>query len=335
MSDQLILLGTAGGAGTVVRPSDPRTAAHGISSALVIGEGIYIVDFGQSSARQLTIADPLGRGSRKVMKDVQGFFITHLHSDHTMDLANYALSGFNQGWPPRSVPVVGPWAHKIRAMDYPCADIDPDDEIRAPGTREFVEQLLGAYEADALDRELAGRELPLRSRMHGVDIIPPDGLDQDSARLAPVAPWQVFEDESVGVSATIVDHGAMYPALAFRFDTARWSVVFSGDTGPSPNLIALAAGADILVHEAIDPRAASRMFGEPPYTVAQNEAIAMILAKHTSVEKVGLIAQKAGVKRLALSHLVPGDLTSEHWRQLVTDFEGDVFIGEDLTTLEL
>jgi ribonuclease BN (tRNA processing enzyme) len=301
----------------------------------VIGERIYIVDFGQSSARQLTLADPLGRGSRHVMNDIRGFFITHLHSDHTMDLANYALSGFSQGWPRRSVPVIGPWARRIRAMVYPGADIDPDDEIRAPGTREFVEQLLGAYEADSLDRELAGRKSSLRSRMHGVDIIPPHDLDPDSPQAAAVRPWRVYEDECVHVSATIVDHGAMHPALAFRFDTARWSVVFSGDTGPSANLITLAAGADTLVHEVIDSRFAGRMIGSPPYTDAQQEVIAMVLAKHTSVEDVGLIAHKAGVKRLALSHLVPGDLPPEYWQELVTGFEGEVIVGEDLTTLEL
>lgn len=104
MNDRLILLGTAGGAATVVRPTTPPTAAHGISSALIVGDRIYIVDFGQSSARQLTLADPLDRGSRRVMKDIEACFITHLHSDHTMDLVNYALGGFSQGWPRRSVP---------------------------------------------------------------------------------------------------------------------------------------------------------------------------------------------------------------------------------------
>lgn len=230
---------------------------------------------------------------------------------------------------------MGPWARRIRAVDYPRADIDPDDVIRAPGTREFIEQLLAAYEADALDRELAGRKSSLRSRMHGVDILPPEGVDRDSPRRSQVSPWRIFEDERIRVTATLVDHGAMYPAFAFRFDTARWSVVFSGDTGPSANLIALARDADVLVHEVIDPRFAARTFGDPPYTEAQQEALEVVLTKHTSAERVGEIARSAGVQRLVLSHLVPGNLTAEYWTGLVSDFEGEVIVGEDLTTLDL
>ena len=62
----------------------------------------------------------------------------------------------------------------------------------------------------------------------------------------------MFEDRGVRVSAIAVTHGRAIPALAYRFDTADGSVVFSGDTTVNDDLIALAQGADILVHCVAD-----------------------------------------------------------------------------------
>ena len=56
----------------------------------------------------------------------------------------------------------------------------------------------------------------------------------------------------VQVAAIAVIHGRVAPALAYRFDTAEGSVVFSGDTTVNDSLIALAQGADILVHQVAD-----------------------------------------------------------------------------------
>src|SRR4030095_3598631 len=61
----------------------------------------------------------------------------------------------------------------------------------------------------------------------------------------------VFEDEYVRVTAALVDHPPVVPALAYRLDAAAGSVVVSGDTRFSENLIALAKGADVLVHEVM------------------------------------------------------------------------------------
>ena len=50
----------------------------------------------------------------------------------------------------------------------------------------------------------------------------------------------------------LVQHAPVFPAFGFRFDTPDGSVVFSGDTGPCDNVVRLARGADVLVHEVID-----------------------------------------------------------------------------------
>lgn len=65
-------------------------------------------------------------------------------------------------------------------------------------------------------------------------------------------PFPVFEDDRVRVTATLVPHGPVYPSLAYRFDTEDGAVTFSGDTAKSANVVRLARGSDILVHEVID-----------------------------------------------------------------------------------
>jgi ribonuclease BN (tRNA processing enzyme) len=64
-------------------------------------------------------------------------------------------------------------------------------------------------------------------------------------------PFTVVDDGVVMVSAVLVPHGPVFPAFAFRF-TPEGSVVFSGDTAASENVVRLVHGADVLVHEVID-----------------------------------------------------------------------------------
>ena len=83
-----------------------------------------------------------------------------------------------------------------------------------------------------------------------------------------MAPILVYQDALVTVRATLVNHGPVYGSFAFRFDTADGAVVFSGDTGyPCSNLVQLAQGADVLVHEVIDPAFINNLF-PPPLTPA-------------------------------------------------------------------
>lgn len=62
----------------------------------------------------------------------------------------------------------------------------------------------------------------------------------------------------------MVDHHSMAPSFGFRFDTPDGSIVVSGDTTVSENLIELAQDADILFHEVIDPLFVQRLTAHPP-----------------------------------------------------------------------
>ncbi|MGE5242961.1 MAG: MBL fold metallo-hydrolase, partial [Betaproteobacteria bacterium] len=114
----------------------------------------------------------------------------------------------------------------------------------------------------------------------------------------------VMRDDQVTVRATLVDHPPMVPAFAYRFDAADRSIVISGDTARSENLVKLAQGADVLVHSAVYLPAIDRLVARVPNATALKRSI---IAGQTSAEDVGRVAQAAGVKTLVLSHLIPAD----------------------------
>ena len=119
----------------------------------------------------------------------------------------------------------------------------------------------------------------------------------------------VFEDANVQVQAVAVRHGHAVPALAYRFDTADGSVVFSGDTTVNDDLVALARGADILVHCVAD-------LGYLERHGFTGEALERMAGLNTDVTQVGGVAERAGVNELILTHYLPAEpdaITAEQW----------------------
>jgi len=333
---RLVLLGTAGGSTTYPVDGSPGVARHGIASALVVGGRVHLVDAGQGVARQLTRADLGGRGPTGSMSGLRGIYLTHLHSDHTMDLANLVHCGYLQGWP-QDAPVdlwgPGPRGALPGVPEPGNPIVSPSDPT--PGTSSFVRRLLEAYATDLNDRILMAHRRNPFSLLRAHDVLPPVDVDLTQGTSPTVEPWLVTEDDTVRVTATLVEHGAMYPCLAYRFDTAEGSIVFSGDTVPSENLVRLSRGADVLVHEVIDAHYATWQFGPGPLSPAQDRAVATVMGKHTSTDQVGAVAQAAGVGTLVLTHLVPASLPTGHWERAVSGFDGRVVVGEDLLELDI
>ena len=145
---------------------------------------------------------------------------------------------------------------------------------------------------------------------------------------------RVLQDENLTVTATLVDHPPVVPAFGYRFDASDRSIVISGDTLPSDNLIRLAEGADVLVHDALYVAAVDRLVARVPNAPALKRSI---LSHHTPVEEAGRVARTAGVKKLVLSHLIPADdpaVTEQMWLEAArTHFSGEVILGKDLPGL--
>lgn len=141
----------------------------------------------------------------------------------------------------------------------------------------------------------------------------------------------VMRDDQMTVTATLVDHPPVVPAFAYRFDAPDRSIVISGDTARSDNLVKLAQGADLLVHSAVYLPAVDRLVARVPNATALKRSI---IAGQTSAEDAGRVAQAAGVKTLVLSHLIPADdpeVNEQMWIEAArTHFDGSVIVGRDL-----
>jgi ribonuclease BN (tRNA processing enzyme) len=147
-------------------------------------------------------------------------------------------------------------------------------------------------------------------------------------------PGPVMQDDNVRVTSALVLHGPVRPAYALRFDMADRSVVFSGDTTYSENLATFAKGADLLIHEVM------YLPGIDKILAANSNAPMLrqhLLDGHTLPEDVGRIAAAAGVKRLVLSHLVPGDdpsISDEMWLAGVRKhYDGPAEVARDMMEL--
>jgi ribonuclease BN (tRNA processing enzyme) len=331
---KLILLGTAGG------PTWwPNSDQCGISSAVAVGDAYYIVDCGEGVGKRLQQA--ISPTSSRVMDDkVRALFLTHLHSDHTVDYANLLLFGLFVGLDRRSTPfkVFGPGRRGQLAPVFSLPGsptptvpiINPDNPT--PGTRDMTGYLYQAFAADLNDRIRDNGKPSLEAvvEAHDIELPPIAGFKSPNETPSPpMEPFKFFEDDRVRVSATLVEHAPVWPAFAYRFDTDDGSIVFSGDTGRSENLVKLAKGADILVHEVIVTNWVKGLF-PTPRSIAQEGLMQHLLNAHTQVEEVGAIAEAAGVKKLVLSHIVPGNATREQLLPAGKGFSGELVIGRDL-----
>ncbi|PWK88674.1 MBL fold metallo-hydrolase [Fulvimonas soli] len=226
---------------------------------------------------------------------IRGVFITHQHSDHNADYGNLLWLAWS-----------GPLHTRVDTWGPP-----PLKEM----TRLF----------------LAMNDYDIRTRI----------ADEGRPPLAPLIvpheitrPGPVMQDARVKVTAALVQHPPVAPAFAYRFDCPDRSIVFSGDTRPSDALVALARGADVLVHEVMYLPALEQLIASEPNATRLR---AHLLAAHTTTEQLGRIATQAGVKTLVLNHFVPGGhppVPDQVWHDAVArHFAGRVVVGRDLLEL--
>lgn len=216
-------------------------------------------------------------------------FITHNHSDHVLDAGSLLVLAWGAGL---STPVQlhGP-----------------------PPLKQIVAHSLAASNYD----------ISARMREEGRPALAPLISVRESS-----AGGEVFADQNVRVSSALVDHYTVKPAFAYRFDTAARSIVVSGDTTYSDNLVKLAHGADLLIHEAMYAPAIGQLAGENAPRLQEH-----LRRSHSTTEQVGLVAARAGVKKLVLSHLVPAfpTITDAMWLEGVRKhYHGEAIVGRDL-----
>lgn len=298
----LVLLGTRGG------PGIDLTRAQSASAVVVDGRP-YLIDCGYGALRQL-VAAHVG------YQQLDTVFFTHLHDDHTGDLA--ALLSFQ-------------WTN---------GKTTPTDAYGPVGTASMVQAAVAFFHANVEIRTVdEGRTVDATGQFHGHDV------------AAAALPVQIFKDDRVTVTAVENTH---YPARALarmpdrsfglRFDTKDRSIVFSGDTAYSENLVRLAHNADVFVCEVLDQSVLDQMRRSASAAAAAgnpNSISRHVAETHSSPSDVARMASEAKVRTVALNHQVPGPAVPGGLAFPVTGFidavrkgfSGEVIVGDDLMVL--
>ena len=295
--------------GTHGGPGIERDRAQ-TSSAVVVDGVPYLVDCGYGSLRQLVLST-IG------YQQLDTVLFTHLHDDHTSDLPALLSLQWTGG------------------KKMPTAVYGPS------GTARLVEAALDFLRVNAEIRTVdEGRTVDPATLFHGHDI------------PATAAPTRVLADNRVTVTAV---ESAHYPprstdkmshrALSYRFDTKERSVVFTGDTAYSENIVGLAKGADLFICEVMAQsvydsniaRAKEAEAAGNPVSIARHVA-----ETHSTPADVGKMAAKAKVRTVVLYHLLPGPRQPGGLDYAVTNFTdgvraagfaGEVIVSQDLMVL--
>lgn len=218
----------------------------------------------------------------------EALFITHLHSDHTLGYADLMLTS---------------WVMRRRA---------PFPVYGPPGLRRMTRHLLAAYADDINIRE--------------------NGLEQEVAGgyrvdVHEIKRGVIYEKDGVRVTAIKVEHGAWRYAFAYRIDTPDRSIVISGDTRPSQELVKASMGVDVLIHEVYS---AARL--KPEDRPGGKDWPRYCREYHTSDLELGALATRIRPRLLVLNHIIRMGASDEELLSGVRagGYSGRVSVGKDL-----
>lgn len=280
----VVLLGTKGGPS--VRPGSSMPT----SNLFCLGGQKIVVDCALGVTKGLV-------DQGMPLKDLSMIFISHLHSDHYLELGALIHTAWTSGlttmvdvWGPAGIDVY--WEGFVASMK---ADID----------------------------------------LRIVD----DGRDdlRDFVRIHIIEEGVVLEKDGLTISAIRTEHPPLLDSFALSFKTSDAHAVFSGDTAPLPALADFARGADLLIHEAMLESALPSLMER--IGNGSEKLMEHWLRAHTFAHDAAKTATEAGVKKLALSHLIPSDdptYGETEWKAAVAEhWTGPLVVGSDGVRIDL
>jgi ribonuclease Z len=207
---------------------------------------------------------------------VSNVFLTHLHSDHVVGLPDLWLTGWELG---------------------------RDEPLRLWGPKGIVSMSFHLKEAFSAD--ISGRQAP------------PERLYVRGAKIeaTEIENGETIVNNGLKVTAFQVDHGSFKPAIGYRVDYDGYSVVLSGDTRYSENLVKHSRDADILIHDA---------------WVAPSGSVALQLV--ASPEEAARAFTETRPRLSVISHYNTDVGLEERIRAV---YNGDFIIGKDLMRIEI
>lgn len=257
----------------------PLPEAMGPATAVVVGNRVFLVDAGEGVERRLAAAGLPTDG-------VTAAFITHLHSDHVLGLADLIFTSWVVGRS-RPFPLYGPH-----------------------GLGQMVEHLYSAFQEG------------IQIRTEGVEHESRDGY---RVTVHEIAPGVVYDSGGVRVTAFLVNHGEWREAYGYRFDTPGRSIVLSGDTRPSEELVRMATGVDLLIHE-VQPSDSTRA----PRGRNATDWARYVAQYHTTALQLGVLAAQAGPRLLVVYHYGRQVGADQLLADIRRSFSGPVVFAVDL-----
>lgn len=281
--------------GTGVPHPTPGRAGPGTLVRYEDGEHRLALQFDAGRGTVIRLAEAGSPPSR-----LTAMFLTHVHSDHLVDLADVAMTRWLQKQ-----------LHRCGPLQIVCA---------AGMAQRFAERMFETFDDDIAVRvHHAGSERP------EIDVRTFD------ASFVPHEVWR-HDASGVTVTAVAVHHEPVPEAVAYRVDTPAGSVVISGDTRVCREVEELSRGADLLVHEACR---ATAMRDAIAGTVFET-----IFSYHADSVALGAAASRARVPHLVLTHLIPSPGSDADEQGFVDDvrsggYDGPVTVGRDLMTFRV
>jgi ribonuclease Z len=226
---------------------------------------------------------------------------THFHSDHFAEFGEFMVTRLIWG-SNVPMPVIGP-----------------------KGTMQTIGNLMKSYELDFL----------YRKQHHG------DNINENGFKtcIEEHEPGLVYDQDGVKITMFAVDHSPVEPAVGYKFEYNNQSIVISGDTKKVPIMEEMAHNADILVHEVLNETLLK--IGQNMVKKRRNRLnpniqgiLKDIMTYHSFTIDVAEIAQKANVKTLVLTHLIPGlpprrILNSFYVKDMKKIYNGRIIVGKD------
>jgi ribonuclease BN (tRNA processing enzyme) len=284
--------------------SGPNPTVHRAqtSNLLIVNGARYVIDAGDGVTRRLT-----RYGS--TFRDIDQIFITHPHSDHVN-----GLSG-------------------LMGVIYAANRAKPVGIIGPPGINAGVQGLMQFLSVDADIRiSDGGKIVPITKIFTAKDVEP--GL--------------IFQDENIKVTAVENTHFnfqtgspgyGKYKSYSYRFDKPDRSIVFTGDTGSSEAVSALAKDVDLFISEVTsldDWKAVQVKTGRWAAMNEQQQASSVrhMVEEHVTPEQVGKMAAAANAKTVVLTHIAatldPNDEYARFGAEVNKYFSGRVLVAKDL-----
>lgn len=271
---------------------DPRIDRFGPSTLITAGGQVLLVDVGRGAVQRM---QQIGVSPGAIDQ----VFLTHYHSDH--------VNGLPDLWLTARLPPHG-------GRTGPLGVSGPE------GLGALTARLREAFANDIAVREADEKLTPESTQF----VVTEFGETDDGT---------VYDHDGLKVSSFKVNHGDLiHPSVGYRVDYGDASVILSGDTVQEPNLVAHAAGADLVIHEVAMARP----------EMLESPAIQRILGHHTTPQQAGEVFSGIGPKMAVYSHIVllhppgePEQTPDEIVAATRETYAGPLLVGEDLMSFRV